>query len=164
MIIAFTGHRPNKIGGYDKNNPLAKKIKEAIKEYLSYLAHKDEDPTGNFTCISGMALGVDQLAAEVCIEEDIPFIAAVPFLGQESVWPLESQEHYNYLLEKAEEVVIVSEGDYAAHKMQVRNEYMVNKCDALMAVYDGSPGGTQNCVNYAKSKGKPVYILNPKTL
>ncbi len=41
---------------------------------------------------------------------------------------------------------------------------MVNNCDMLIAVWDGSDGGTANCVKYAQSKGVDIRIINPKEL
>ncbi len=91
----------------------------------------------------------------------IPFIAAVPFLGQESCWPKQTKDKYFDLLSKAESKVIVCEGNYAAWKMQKRNQYMVDNSDILIAVYDGTSGGTQNCVNYANTKTKQIIFINP---
>jgi uncharacterized phage-like protein YoqJ len=70
-----------------------------------------------------MALGVDQDFAEICIQLGIPFTAAVPHLGQEVLWPEESQNKYRGLLGQAAQIVIVSPGGYAAWKLQKRNEY-----------------------------------------
>lgn len=46
--------------------------------------------------------------------------------------------------------------------MQKRNEWMVDNCDILIAVWDKSPGGTKNCVDYAESKKKQIIYINPK--
>ena len=60
---------------------------------------------------------------------------------------------------------IVSPGEYAAFKMQVRNEWMVDQLnpatDLLLAAWDGSPGGTGNCVKYATGKGVGINRLDP---
>lgn len=96
-----------------------------------------------------MALGVDQDFAQISIELAIPFTAALPFIGQEDRWPESSRKYYEWLLERADDVVVVSPGGYSAAKMQVRNEWMVDNCDHLVAVWDGSEGGTGNCVRYA---------------
>ncbi len=42
---------------------------------------------------------------------------------------------------------------------QRRNEFMVDASDALAAFFDGSPGGTANCVRYARSVGRRVVIM-----
>jgi uncharacterized phage-like protein YoqJ len=52
--------------------------------------------------------------------------------------------------------VLVSPGGYAAHKMHVRNKWMVNKCNKVLALWDGSKGGTGNCVSYALSVDRPI--------
>ena len=112
--------------------------------------------------ISGMALGVDQWAAHVAYKLGIPFLAAVPFEGQEKAWPQASQSIYNLLLSKAAERVVVCEGGYSADKMQRRNEFMCDKCDKLIAIYNGdTSGGTYNCVSYAKSIVKEIIVINP---
>lgn len=156
MIVSFTGHRPDKLGGYKLPNPtyisVCQKIEAALKEL------KPEK------CISGMALGIDSWAANICIKLGIPFIAAIPFIGQEAIWPEASQKTYRLLLSKAENQHIVSEGGYSAHKLQIRNEWMVDQCDLLLAVWDQTPGGTANCVKYAQSKNKEINYINPRDL
>jgi uncharacterized phage-like protein YoqJ len=154
-VVAFTGHRPNKLGGYRIPNPTFTAVTEQIRSAL-----EDLKPT---QAISGMALGVDQWAAQICIELDIPFIAAVPFEGQEKVWPEASKKTYQELLDKAERIVVVTPGKYDAWKMQKRNEWMVDHCDVLIAVWNGDLlGGTSNCVAYAKSVGKEIIRITPE--
>ena len=48
--------------------------------------------------------------------------------------------------------------------MQERNEWMVNNCDVLIAVWDGTSGGTANCVKYAESLQLDIRRINPKEL
>lgn len=152
MILAFTGHRPDKLGGYGPS-VLQNKIRDLISLVIS-----NSKAT---TVISGMALGVDQWAAEEAVKLGVPFIAAVPCEGQDSRWPQASQSHYHDLLAKAQKVVVVSPGPYAGWKMQKRNEWMVDQCDALVAVFDGSDGGTANCVAYAENKRVPIILIDP---
>lgn len=153
MIVSFTGHRPDKIGGYKLPNPTYIHICQQLEKTL-----KELKPT---KAISGYALGIDQWAANVCFNLGIPVITAVPFIGQEKMWAEESQKIYQKLLAKASEVVIVSEGGYSPIKMQIRNEWMTDRCDKLIAVWDGSNGGTGNCVSYARSINKPIIIIDP---
>lgn len=157
MIVAFTGHRSDKLGGYSEPNPLRDQIKRWLTNLLSY--YKSEHP--ELRAISGMALGVDQWAAEVCIDLGIPFTAAVPFHGQASKWPQLSQERYEQLIQQAARVECVCEGGYAPEKMQRRNEWMSDHADVLIAVWDGTAGGTANCVRYAEKTGKKVVSLPP---
>lgn len=154
MIVAFTGHRPDKLGGYKLPNPTYIKICQKLDKALRELKPSK--------ALSGMALGIDQWAANVCVKLEIPFVAVIPFVGQEKMWPADSQRIYNNLLTKAAEKVIVSEGGYSAAKMQIRNQYLVDNCDLLIAVYNGDKtGGTANCINYAKEIGKKILIIDP---
>ena len=149
LTVAFTGHRPKALGGFNIPNPTYNHVCEQIKQALEEL-----NPA---KAISGMALGVDQWAAQICVDMNIPFIAAVPFDGQDTVWPAESKKVYQSLLDKAERIVVVTPGKYDAWKMQKRNEWMVDNCNVLIAVWNGgSIGGTANCVAYATSEGKTI--------
>lgn len=156
MILAVTGHRPHKLGGYSGNHPLRQAVRQQLQDLL--FAQQPE------MVISGMALGVDQDFAELALALRIPLIAAVPFRGQESVWPAAAQEHYRALLAQASDVTYVSTGGYAAWKLQRRNEWMVDHCDQLIAVWDGSAGGTANCVAYATANARDLIRIDPATL
>lgn len=154
MIVSFTGHRPSKLGGYNPPNKIFNYITNELKRTLLELK-----PT---KAVSGMALGWDQWAAEICLVLQIPLVAAIPFAGQEKIWPQSSKDIYYQLLKQATETVIVCEGGYAPWKMQKRNTYMVDNCDLLIACYDGTSGGTHNCIEYAKSLNKDILVINPK--
>ena len=149
MIICGTGHRPDKLGGYG----MAAGVK-LVNLAVDWL--EENKPT---KVISGMALGWDYALAAAAFDLDIPFIAAVPFKGQEKMWPKLSQDNYNVLLRAADEVIYVCEEGYAPWKMQVRNQWMVDNCDTVLALWDGKAGGTGNCIAYAKKVGKPIINL-----
>lgn len=156
MNLTVTGHRPEKIGGYSQGSPLRKKVRQAIRTKL-------EEIRPDYG-ITGMALGVDTDFAELCLELGIPFIAAVPFKGQEKMWPKPSQDHYHELLKKSHHVEIVVPGPFAAWKLQKRNEWMCHQSHEVLAVWDGSSGGTANCVKFAEKLGRKVHRINPKDL
>lgn len=152
MIIAATGHRPDKVGGY---GPAADQRRRDLA--YSYLAS-----AGATRVISGMALGWDTAFAEAAYNLGIPFTAAVPFQGQESRWPDLSQRTFRALLAVATEVVIVSPGGYSVSAMHARNHWMVDHCQVVCALWDGSDGGTAGCVRYADRQGVPVVNLWPR--
>lgn len=149
MIVAGTGHRPDKLGGYGWE-PEAR---------LRCLAISWLEVAKPERVISGMALGWDQALASAAHISGIPFTAAVPFLGQEKMWPAESQKRFQTLLEKAEKVEIVCSGGYSPAKMQKRNEWMVDNCTHVLALWNGTTGGTANCVKYAQKQEKPIINL-----
>lgn len=154
MTIAVTGHRPDKLNGeYDMRGPTSRMIYNELDKIVGQISPSQ--------MISGMALGVDMIFANVAINRKIPFIAAIPFEGQESKWPESSQRTYRKMLSYATEIKYVCSPGYAGWKMQKRNEWMVNNCDVLIAVWNGTKGGTFNCVNYAVDKGKDIRRIDP---
>lgn len=140
MIVSATGHRPDKLGGYSSDLALLR-----VEMAMDWLQASNAEKG-----IGGMALGWDQDFALACFELGIPYVAAIPFAGQESIWPAKSKRQYRWLMNRAAEIVVVCEGGYGAHKMQVRNQWMVDRCDTLLALHDGSAGGTGNCIKYAQ--------------
>lgn len=158
MIVGAAGHRPDKLScpnwsGYLEDNPLRSWIRHRTANTLISL--------NTTQAYSGMALGYDQDFARVCIELNIPFIAAVPFAGQEADWPEHSQKRYRELLNRAFEVIIVSEGGYAREKMHIRNQFVVDRIEHLLACWDGTIGGTSNTVRYAQQVNRAMTRIDP---
>lgn len=154
MIVAGTGHRPDKLGGYGNYERTERRKLFDIARF--WLEHNMEPDS---SVISGMAQGWDQILACAAISLGIPFTAAIPFKGQELAWPEKAQESYHVLLNAAVEVITVCDGGYAPWKMQKRNEWMVDHSQLVLAFWNGTPGGTANCIKYANAKGKAVINL-----
>lgn len=172
---SFTGHRLNKLGGYNMRNPTMLKLKEKLLEVIESLITQED--INRF--ITGGAIGTDQ-AAFWCVYimkekyPDIKNILAVPFKKQDKVWTEEQKKWYKKILNLADEIIYVDEidkykthenipiGDYSPKKMQKRNEYMIDKSRIVVAVYDGSKGGAGNCVNYARKWSGIIYRLDPR--
>lgn len=159
MIVAATGHRPPKLGGYGDAvyNRLVMFAEQRLKEWVH-----DCNNSGGVVehVISGMAQGWDQAFAQGAVNCGIPFIAAVPFNGFNNMWPLAAQERYSRLIGCAMRVDVISDGGFETFKLFKRNEWMVDHSDVVMALWDGNPvGGTFRCINYARSKGKVVVNL-----
>lgn len=152
MIISATGHRPNNLGGY---SPQA--FSRLVQVARTYLLEKS--PTG---VISGLALGWDQAWAMAALELAIPVHAAIPFEGQEGQWPASSQFLCAGIVAKCASVTFVCEPGYAAWKMQKRNEWMVKRCPRVAALWDGSAGGTGNCVKFAETYPRPIDNLGER--
>jgi uncharacterized phage-like protein YoqJ len=143
-VIAVTGHRPEKLGGYSFD--VTDGLKNLAKKYL-----KKRNPR---EVITGMALGWDQAVALACIPLKIPFTVALPFEGQENQWSAEQRKNYRMILTHAAQITIVGAKGYAAFKFQARNEWMADNCTRVMALWDGSPGGTANMIRYATGPGR----------
>lgn len=179
LRIAFTGHRPNRLGGYDWNSPKNHKIRTKLFNTIAdiMVSSKEHD----FMFISGGALGVDQFAFDVVNKmtlnnPNIQNIIAVPFKDQPNAWFNKNDiNRYKEQLKQADRVIYVDaldeykrtstpEGRYSPQKLQIRNAYMVDNCDILIAVWDGSNSGTGNCVHYAKHKGVKIIQINPREI
>ena len=80
--------------------------------------------------ISGGALGTDTLAKEYAIQNQIEFLEFPP-------------DYKKF-------------GDKAKH---IRDKLIVEKCDELIAFWDGECEGTKYTMDYAKQLGKTVTII-----
>ena len=171
--IAFTGHRPEKLPTGDGRIALQAEIANGLKRALAKYGESHQ-----VVAITGGAQGIDTDAAREAYKLKIPYIVAIPFEGQSSKWETEAQERYQKMCRLAnseiaqllakngervrEGAVYISEGGYEYAKYGKRDRWMVDHCDALIAVYDGSPSGTGKTYDYAKSIGKPVLRIDPK--
>jgi hypothetical protein len=155
IIYGFTGHRPDKLGGY--GDDAFRSLVVVATGYLRMRADRGEVDE----CTSGMAQGWDQACAEACCILGLPWTAAIPFLGQESKWPAAARKRYDQLINKAARVQFVSPGNFAVWKLHKRNEWMVDASHKMVACWDGvrGQGGTAACIAYAEKVGKPYDNL-----
>lgn len=160
-LIVATGHRPQKTGGFSEDAQLL--LKQVAVDWLAALK-----PRG---CISGMALGWDTAIVHACLNLGLPYVACIPFRGQESQWPLQSRREYANYIRHASKVIVCSPGGYSPQKMQIRNERMVDiavkngdPADALvLAMWDGTSGGTRNCLYYSRTRIRAVNAWSDLT-
>lgn len=145
----FTGHRPEKLAmpEHAVKAALEHKIQAAITD-------------GYHTFISGMARGVDIWAAEIVLRlraggQPVRLICASPYEGFETRWRTVWQARYRRIIDAADLVRYISPGYHAAC-FQVRNEWMVDHSARVIAVYNGSRGGTRNTLEYAEAKGLSI--------
>jgi uncharacterized phage-like protein YoqJ len=155
--LGITGHRPDAFAP----------IPAGAYAALTILKEEFETEPRPGLIISGLALGVDTWAAEAARRIHLPYVAAVPFEGQEKVWLEEDQNRYNQLKAAASRVVVVSEGGWKSKrdnwKFQKRNEWIVDNCDYLLA-FLWRPGGTENCVRYGIRKDREMRVIDKTVL
>lgn len=160
ITCCFTGHRPSKLPWKgDERDPRCLALKGELARRLegAYLA-------GFRHFICGMALGSDLYFCEQALrlrEEKYPDLrveAAVPFPGQAERWSAEHRARYRALLERCDWETLVQK-EYDAGCMMRRNRYMVDRSGLVLAVFDGSPGGTRNTLLYAAKRHVKVQIL-----
>lgn len=147
LIVAITGHRPEKIADPEW-------VHEALKEVLLELKP--------VKLIQGMAAGVDMMSATVAHEIGLPYLSARPWAGHTPRY--DDKELYRVTLENSAEIVDVSlsEKYLGPWLYQERNKYMVDNGNMVVAIWDGTKGGTKNCVDYALRLNRPITIINPK--
>jgi uncharacterized phage-like protein YoqJ len=157
--IAFTGHRPQSLGGFAPN-PTHAWVRQALATAIDVALDR-----GFTTFISGMALGVDTWAAIEVLNRrgrGARLIAAVPCDGQESLWRSDDVRLYHFLCGEADIVHLVSAGPYAPAKMHVRDKWMVDHASRVIAVWDGrTNGGTFATVKYTRAQRIPLLQLDP---
>lgn len=176
--VGFTGMRAIK----DMSDEQQNLIKEEIQTYLLALA-KDANLINEDDIMQvyvGGAIGFDQLAFDAAYElkEYIDFtlelIIAIPFIGYNNNWIngySKYKDIYDRQLSLCKDLVVVDElmdkTDISLKaKYQLRNEFIVNNCDTLIAMYSKKylgkkkTSGTLNCIKYAKSINKEIIYVS----
>lgn len=163
--VCFTGHRPQSIPFlWDESSEKSIRLKRQLREVILNLIQNED--ARHF--ISGMALGVDQMAAEIVLElkeqfPDITLECEFPCKTQAVKWSDKCRERYFSIIYKADKKTMVQR-EYTPDCMMKRNKYMVDASDFVIAVWNGNKSGTGNTVNYAKSKNKTIIQINPNEI
>lgn len=158
----FTGLRPRKLPfGSDENDERCIRLKNTLCAKIRELIENE----GVTRFISGLALGVDTYAAEAVLflKEEYPGIrleAAIPCADQTAFWSYADKKRYCRIAERCD-VSTVLQKKYTDGCMQKRNRYMVDNSDIVIAVWDGTPGGTENTVRYAEKLGRKILSFAP---
>lgn len=159
ISCSFSGHRPEKLPwGDNERDERCLALKDAIRQMVEKAY---ADGYRHFIC--GMARGCDTYFCEAVLQlrrrvQDITLEAAIPCLSQSDGWTAAQQERYRDLLELCNYRMVVQE-KYDPGCMHRRNRYMVDHSSLLLAVHDGSPGGTRYTIEYALRRRKDVLIL-----
>ena len=147
----FTGHRP------DKMKQEEKEIKPLLEKAID-----DAITNGYVTFITGMAMGTDIWSAEIVLEKkkgnpELHLICALPHPGFENRRSMTEKKRFDKIIKKADLVKEIKD-HYFTGCYQVRNEWMVDHSNLVIAVFNGQKSGTQNTIKYAKKKN--VGIVN----
>ena len=157
----FTGHRPDKLPwGVREDDPRCTDLKARLAAALE--AEYDAG-TRHFIC--GMARGADLYFAEAVLalrerRPDVTLEAAIPCEEQDRRWTHGLSERYDRLLAECDSRTLVSRA-YTPECMMRRNRYMVDNAGTVLAVFNGSPGGTFNTLRYAVGLGRKIVEIEP---
>ena len=161
---AFTGYRPQKmVFGFNEQDPRCVEFKSRLHDTIEDLIGK-----GYAHFISGGAMGMDMFAAEAVMDlkEKYPWIIlemVSPFDDQAAKWEPEYQERHAWLFENADIVTAISH-KYTRACIFIRNRYLVDNADLVLAAYDGQAGGTAMTVDYAHQMDIPVQTIMPAVI
>lgn len=161
-VTCFTGHRNKSFSfKYDETHSDCIRLKAVLKEQIIKLIEIHN--VKRF--ISGLALGVDQFAAEIVIDlkkeyPDIILEAALPCLYQSVKWSQKQRERYDNILSKCDAKTVRTSG-YTNDCMMNRKQYMVDHSDIVLTVWNGQRwGGTYKTICYDRDKKNKIFILN----
>ncbi|MCD7734072.1 MAG: DUF1273 domain-containing protein [Clostridiales bacterium] len=165
QCCCFTGHRPNRLPWLaDPHDHRTQALTDALWRRIqaSY--------EGGYTCfLSGMALGVDLICAELVLrlraETDgaAELIPVIPWPGQAERWRQEDRRRYREVLQVCGENLVVVSPSYSRTCYYLRNRYLVEYSAKIIGVYDGSPtGGTHQTLEYARQNGLEMELLMPE--
>lgn len=158
LLVAGTGHRPDKLGGWENEI--------AYHQLISFVASKVliHNEAG---VVSGGACGWDLALAEGAIHLGIPVMMAIPFEGQEARWSSFWKRRYNYVMENAAKInILFTPNRDIKHEvvkaLHGRNDWMVeyikSKNGKIYALWNGTKGGTAHCVRSAERRR--VEVVN----
>lgn len=161
--VSFTGHRSDKLGGYNMKNPKMLQMKEVLLVEIERLIKEE----GIDTFYTGAALGLDQ-AAFWCIHiikkkyPHVRNIVAMPYRSYGDNWTEDQIIWRDKMLGRADSVIIVDElkayqkdkrtqvNEHSNYKLIIRNGFLVDHCRILIAVWNGvQVRGTWNCIKTA---------------
>lgn len=160
MIIGFTGHRPDKLYGYDLFDKKYGILYNTLLDLLKTNFNKIDK------VIVGGALGFDQLACEV-VHDNFPtieIILAIPCPNFGSNWSQEHKVILNDQRKYCNEIMISTNNDQYIHNLHLRNDYIINNSDIIISCWNGEgKGGTVSAIRKALNRGLSVYNIQPVT-
>lgn len=161
MTCCFTGHRPSKLPWKgDERDPRCLALKRELVTHIEYAY------LGGFRhFICGMALGCDLYFCQAALDlrdEKYPEMkveAAIPCPEQADRWSAAHRARYRELLDRCDWETLVQR-HYDAGCMMRRNRYMVDHASLVIAVFDGSAGGTLSTLSYAVKQAVKTDIID----
>ena len=158
--VATFGHRPPQLCGYDVDNPPAADVRSRLRDVLR--AWRQIHP--DLVVLTGLGLGAEQIAAQACIDEAIPFVAVLPYPDPDKVWPDSSRRRYRTLLDVARSTITLgrsapSTRQAAGKAAGDRDRWMVGTADAAVVVWDGNDRGLADLVASLERKDVDIFPI-----
>ncbi len=151
--VCFSGHRPEKLPGKgDAGRSETVFIKDLLHTKIEQSIHE-----GYTKFYSGVARGIDLWAAQAVLDlkekyPDIKLFCVKPVENQGDNFPEEDRLVYESVISRADSVLCTSTG-YSRDCYAVRNRYMVENSEKLIAFVNNYRSGTGQTINYARRTG-----------
>ena len=156
-VVGFSGHR------LLADAPGVGAVMRDILESLQ------REAPGEWIALSSLAVGSDQLFVQQARSLGLTWHAILPLPRAEFAKDFSPEEWADVeaLLPQAEHIRIINENGEREDAYLDCGMETVNGADILLVLWDGHPargkGGTADVVEYAKSIGKPVIIIDAAT-
>jgi hypothetical protein len=161
LWIGVTGHRE-----LPPDPMLVERVREVLNRIRHALPASDATPV-QLGVVSPLAEGADRLVArEVLASEGALLEVPLPLPRDEYLRDFASQrsrEEFAELLGRASFVTVVPDMGAPEEIYAEAGRLVVDRCDALVAVWDGAPsrgvGGTADAVAHARDRRVPLYWI-----
>jgi hypothetical protein len=151
MKIGITGHR--NLGNADTMSWVSSFLGDCVRHQSITMG------------LTSLAIGADQLYAEILLKFDVPYTAVIPCAAYEMTFGPEELKEYDRLLRRATNNCILSYLHPSEEAFYAAGKYIVENSEGLIAIWDGNPakglGGTGDVVKFAKELHVPVLHANP---
>ncbi|MFB6506221.1 MULTISPECIES: hypothetical protein [unclassified Streptomyces] len=119
---------------------------------------------GSLEAFSSLAVGADQLFADIALARGAELTVVIPSGDYESSFAdADELARYRALKDRAVREVRLDYPHSTDEAYYAAGAYIADHCDRLLAVWDGRParglGGTGDIVTYARSLGRPVTVI-----
>lgn len=160
-VLTISGYKSHELGIFKNDDKSVDYIKKAIEKPL--LGFLDEGL--EWVLISGQ-MGVELWAAEVVFELQLHFpelklAILTPFLNQESKWNESNKEYYDFIISQADFVDSITKREYESPlQFRQKNQFLVDKSDGLLLVYDEEKEGSPKfLLEIAKKKQQVTSFM-----
>lgn len=152
LSIGISGHQD--LGSQDNQQWIKTQLRREIKSI--YVAD----------AYSSLAIGADQLFAEICVDLGINLKAVIPSQQYETTFSARDEKKYTALLKKCQNVQILDYPNPSEGAFLAAGKQLVDRCKLLFVVWNQRPsaglGGTADIFTYARKLSKSIILINPE--
>ena len=142
-VLYITGYKAFEFGIFKHDHEAVTYIKKAIRNRLIPIVEEGLE----WVIISGQ-LGTELWAAEVVFDlqkeyDQLKLGILLPFLKQEESWNETNREYYQSIVARADFVDAIFKKPYEGpQQLRIKNQFMVQKSDAMLIIYDSEKDGS----------------------